>query len=99
VFILYIVYGDYLISGDSGGPLSKKISVPILDGKERVFQIGIVSSGSPASCGYEGRPLINTNVRGSHSALEFSLEAIRENTDNCSFFIFIGTILRPMDSQ
>lgn len=44
------------------GPLLKKLPVPLLDGKERVFQFGIVSSGTPNNCGYEGRPAIYTNV-------------------------------------
>jgi hypothetical protein len=40
----------------------KKMSVRKIDGKERIFQFGIVSSGNPSSCGYQGRPMIFTNV-------------------------------------
>jgi len=40
----------------------KSLPVPSLGDLKRTFQIGMVSSGDPGSCGYEGRPMIFTNV-------------------------------------
>jgi len=42
--------------------LLKSLPVSSLGDLKRTFQIGMVSSGDPGSCGFQGRPMVFTNI-------------------------------------